>query len=233
MSSASQQSLETILAELDNLKSASVLSDDKFSSFTRAFNEMLDQVKLDQARADSRIFVEAKYEFVGTEANDLSLKPGMKIEVLEKLNADWWRGQAVDSGTVGIFPSNYIEVIESKNGATANNTIAETPAKKSGYYGKKSESDPKPFNPKTEYSPPPNYQVQSFDNQHANYQHPSQLQAQHTQPPVQYEQEYPQQPVIVEQQPQRRHHPVLHRFGEAAIFGAGAAVGADIVNSIL
>lgn len=228
MPSTPQQSLETILAELESLKSAKILSDQDFTSHHEFFNKTLTKVKEDQAKAESRIFVEAKYEFTGTEANDLSLKPNMRIQVLEKLNADWWRGQAVESGAVGIFPSNYVEVVDSKSTQAINSLDEKAAVKKTGYYGKKSDSDSKPFDPKSEYSPPPNYQLQANNQQ--NYQQPPNNQ--NYQQPVQYQQEY-QQPVIVEQQqPERRHHPVLQRFGEAAIFGAGAAVGADIVNHI-
>jgi hypothetical protein len=52
---------------------------------------------------------EALYDYQQKDPSDLALFKGCQIQVLEKLNADWWRGRDLISGREGIFPSNYVE----------------------------------------------------------------------------------------------------------------------------
>ncbi|KAI0029104.1 SH3 domain-containing protein [Vararia minispora EC-137] len=51
------------------------------------------------------------YNENGSELNDLSFRPGDIIEVVAESNADWWTGRA--NGREGLFPSNYVEKIDS------------------------------------------------------------------------------------------------------------------------
>ena len=54
----------------------------------------------------------ALHEFKATDPGDLGMKPGQVVVVLDKVgDSDWWRGRGVD-GREGIFPSNYVEVVE-------------------------------------------------------------------------------------------------------------------------
>ena len=54
----------------------------------------------------------ALYEFAATDSGDLGLKKGQVVAVVDKVgNGDWWKGRATN-GRMGIFPSNYVEVLE-------------------------------------------------------------------------------------------------------------------------
>ena len=51
--------------------------------------------------------VRGLYEFVASEAGELSFHRGDIITVIESAYKDWWRGSL--HGVVGIFPTNYVE----------------------------------------------------------------------------------------------------------------------------
>lgn len=55
-------------------------------------------------------YVRALYDFTASEAGELSFRAGDVLEVLDSVYRDWWRGEL--RGTQGIFPVNYVEVIE-------------------------------------------------------------------------------------------------------------------------
>ncbi|KAK9696804.1 Peroxisomal membrane protein PAS20 [Basidiobolus ranarum] len=64
-------------------------------------------------------FARAMYDFNGDNNVELSLKRGDVIAVLSKTDlngqpSDWWRGR-LRSGQVGIFPSNYVEILDKKS----------------------------------------------------------------------------------------------------------------------
>lgn len=166
-------------------------------------------------------FAEAIYDYAPQQSDDLKLSKGDKVTVLEKLSDAWWKGSA--NGKVGVFPANYVKLLSS-NGSSAESRSA--------------------------VAPPPSYQQQ----QQPYYQQP--VQQQYYQQPIQqpyYQQSsstlnipsqipvgqpVQQQPQVVqvEQQPQKHHHSGLKKFGsklgDAAIFGAGATMGSDLINSI-
>lgn len=52
-------------------------------------------------------FVKALYEFDGEAHNELSLRPGMIVEVKQEVSSDWWIGES--GGRSGMFPSSYTE----------------------------------------------------------------------------------------------------------------------------
>lgn len=51
---------------------------------------------------------EALWAFPGTEPGDLSFQAGDKLEVLEKVKDDWWKGRIVGREPTGLFPSSYV-----------------------------------------------------------------------------------------------------------------------------
>jgi len=54
----------------------------------------------------------AQFDFQATDAGDLGMKQGQVVIVLDKVgNGDWWKGRNAD-GKEGIFPSNYVEVLD-------------------------------------------------------------------------------------------------------------------------
>lgn len=47
------------------------------------------------------------YDFLPEKPEDLALRAGDTVEVLES-NGDWWRGRC--NGSQGLFPSNYVQI---------------------------------------------------------------------------------------------------------------------------
>ena len=58
----------------------------------------------------------ALYAYNPTDAGDVALLPSDRIAVLEYMNAEWWKGRNERTGQEGIFPRNYVKVIDEKNG---------------------------------------------------------------------------------------------------------------------
>ncbi|WVW79425.1 hypothetical protein I302_101394 [Kwoniella bestiolae CBS 10118] len=54
------------------------------------------------------------YDFITTTEGDLNFKNGQVVIVLDKVGSDgqWWKGYSPVSGRTGIFPANYVEVVE-------------------------------------------------------------------------------------------------------------------------
>ena len=52
---------------------------------------------------------EATFDYAGTAADELTFKEGDKIIILEKTNADWWRGKI--GGMEGLFPANHANML--------------------------------------------------------------------------------------------------------------------------
>ncbi|RQM05354.1 hypothetical protein DH86_00001906 [Scytalidium sp. 3C] len=165
----------------------------------------------------------ALYRYAESNPNDCQLEPGDILAVYEHMNADWWMGKNTRTGVVGIFPRNYVEPI-----------AAPPPGPPVGYN-----------NP-----PPPAYFDPAYNN---NGGYPGQPQygqkapgpyGQQPPPPGPsdpYNSSAP--PMAVANQPPGGQQPGGGKVGEygkkfgkklgnAAIFGAGATLGADVVNSI-
>lgn len=57
-----------------------------------------------------RQLVRALYNYDATEDSELSFKANEKLIVLQKDDSGWWQGEL--NGRVGMFPSNFVEVID-------------------------------------------------------------------------------------------------------------------------
>lgn len=57
----------------------------------------------------------ALYAYTPTDAGDLALQQNDRIQVLEHMNTDWWRGRNERTGLEGIFPRSYVNVVDEKN----------------------------------------------------------------------------------------------------------------------
>ena len=53
---------------------------------------------------------EALYDYDGQQSDELTIRPGDVIYVTDKIDEDWWQGNL--DGTIGIFPANYVEEVE-------------------------------------------------------------------------------------------------------------------------
>lgn len=213
------RSLTNVRTELEFLRDSNVISE-------QVYNNILDQIPIkydpNQSRTSTNTplspppqapptnatgeYVEALYEFQPQQNGDLHIRPGDKIEVLEKLSPEWFKGRC--NGNVGMFPSNYVKP------AFSNNTsmVKVEPPQYS-----QSSQPPQPSQPpqQMQYQPP-------FPPPSTGY---------YQQPAPQ-----PQQIIIQQEQPQNTGSSQLKKFGSklgnAAIFGAGATLGSDLVNSI-
>lgn len=47
------------------------------------------------------------YDYEAQQDDELSITPGERIQVTQKIDADWWEGNL--DGKIGIFPANYVE----------------------------------------------------------------------------------------------------------------------------
>lgn len=185
-------------------------------------------------------YCKVSYEYQAVEADDLNLSKGDKLAVTEHLSEDWWKGHKKGSTQVGVFPSNYVSVISQQEfelNSVIRNAVAAPPSEKL-------EHNYQPLYSPQEYSQPPPQQYSPY--QAPQQYPPQQLQqqpsyggyAQYPPPSTNY---YPQQqapPPQQEPQPEQQLQSSGHlrkfgsKLGNAAIFGAGATIGGDIVNSI-
>jgi hypothetical protein len=149
----------------------------------------------------------ALYRYADADPRDLNLETNDHISVTEKLNPEWWQGKNVRTGEEGIFPANYVRV---ENGPSA---LALNSEKSPSYMYEQ---------PRQNNSGYPGSQ---------QYQSP---------PPVQDPYAGPTPPMAMANQPnprtpgkgQEMGKKFGKKLGNAAIFGAGATIGGNIVNSI-
>ncbi|KAM5157248.1 SH3 and cysteine-rich domain-containing protein [Mantella aurantiaca] len=55
------------------------------------------------------VFV-ALYRFIPQESEDLAMRPGDKITILDDSNEDWWKGRIEDR--IGYFPANFVQKVQ-------------------------------------------------------------------------------------------------------------------------
>ena len=53
------------------------------------------------------------YDFVAEESEELSLKKGDVVEVLDKEDPNWWLVKEQTGERQGLVPSNYIQLVKS------------------------------------------------------------------------------------------------------------------------
>lgn len=56
----------------------------------------------------------ALYAYKPTDAGDLALQQNDRVQVIEHMNNDWWRGRNERTGLEGIFPRSYVTVLDEK-----------------------------------------------------------------------------------------------------------------------
>ena len=188
------------------------------------------------------------YDYNAQEAGDLELKKDDKVAVLEHLSEDWWKGYR--SGTspadAGVFPSNYVTVISQQEFELQRGSApVPLPDSKDTLNDKTTYNDqyaPPQYSP-NQYAPPMNQQpsyggYSQYPPPLTNYYPPPQQQMVPMGQPAPQPVAQPmaaQDPQLYQQQ-SGGSHPHLKKFGSkfgnAAIFGAGATVGSNIVNSI-
>lgn len=122
----------------------------------------------------------ALYAYTPTDPGDLALQPHDRVQVLEHMNADWWRGRNERTNLEGIFPRSYVNVIDEKS------VVAHPPPSSYGNMPLEVSQSGSSVNPE--------------DKKNGKFEEHGKK--------------------------------IGKKFGNAAIFGAGATVGSNIVNSI-
>ncbi|TIA69040.1 SH3-domain-containing protein [Aureobasidium pullulans] len=74
----------------------------------------------------------ALYAYNGTDPGDLELQPNDHINVMEYMNAEWWKGRSSRTGQEGIFPRSYVRVIENALPQSAPTSYGNMPLEVSG-----------------------------------------------------------------------------------------------------
>jgi hypothetical protein len=59
-----------------------------------------------------------QYDYEKAEDNELQLREGEYVTNIEMVDEDWWMGEN-SQGETGLFPSNYVELVEDDGGAPA------------------------------------------------------------------------------------------------------------------
>ncbi|CAL5866206.1 uncharacterized protein PFLUO_LOCUS413 [Penicillium psychrofluorescens] len=123
----------------------------------------------------------ALYAYTPTDPGDLAIQPRDRIQVIEHMNDDWWRGRNERTNLEGIFPRSYVELLNGKQPVS---------------------------------SPPPT----SYGNMPLDVSQGGSPSAQPNDPKS--------------DKFQRGGKKFGKKLGNAAIFGAGATAGSNLVNSI-
>ncbi|KAK0628593.1 SH3 domain-containing protein [Bombardia bombarda] len=163
----------------------------------------------------------ALYKYVASDARDCSFERDDRIAVYDYMNTDWWMGRNLRTGQEGIFPKSYVETEQQQNQQQAvqplpvNNGWSEKttggfpPANSGGYPGAGYQPPPQPMYGGTYPPQPPAGQVNPYNP--------------NAPPPGQPE----------EESGVSKHGKKFgKKLGNAAIFGAGATIGSNLVNSI-
>ena len=59
-----------------------------------------------------------QYDYEKAEDNELELREGEYVTDIDMVDTDWWMGRN-ERGEVGLFPSNYVELVDDSGGASA------------------------------------------------------------------------------------------------------------------
>ncbi|KAI0388575.1 SH3-domain-containing protein [Xylariaceae sp. FL0594] len=149
----------------------------------------------------------ALYAYQAVDERDLSFERDDQIAVHEYMNDDWWMGRNERTGAEGIFPKSYVQADAEKDGAgfyaPSQPTYASPSPAAAGYGGA--------------YPPPP--KAQNPYNSHV--------------PPMAISQGgEPAGNTGGKSKVSEQGKKFGKKLGNAAIFGAGATIGGNIVNSI-
>ncbi|ODV87514.1 hypothetical protein CANARDRAFT_6045 [[Candida] arabinofermentans NRRL YB-2248] len=258
MSASINRSLTTVKTELEFLKESNVITSELFDQIVGSLpgkwstgmepagiitvGTTLTQTQTQTSTSTSNSkqveLAEAIYDYKAQESEDLSFKQGDKIQIIERTSDAWWKGTL--NGNSGMFPSNYVKVLGTVPPAAAPPVIKEDLTSSShtapaapppGYY----QQQLQPIFASPQMMPYPAQQQQ----QQPMMGQPMYNQSQQSLTPMTVVQSAPPQEMQQQQQQQHHDHKVGnaakkfgHKLGNAAIFGAGASIGSNIVNSI-
>ncbi|GAA5992255.1 hypothetical protein JCM5350_006325 [Sporobolomyces pararoseus] len=193
----------------------------------------------------------AVWNYTKSQPDDLGFQQGDVIDILEEVNADWWKGSL--RGETGLFPSNHVERIQTRappppppsHVAPYNvgysqppSTFSPPPPPLHSHYG----APPPPSGPQYAYQQPQNYSSSSEKQPQPQQFYQSGPPQQHYVPPPP-----PPQTVMVsnqslpmtEEEKKKKKFPggqlgktVGHAFAGGAGFGVGSALTSNAINAI-
>lgn len=174
----------------------------------------------------SNQYVQATYDWPGEQKGDLDIQKGDVIEILQKKSPEWYEGRL--NGRVGMFPTNYVRSYDPSENHhhhhQSRDRAATPPPPASSPYP--AAPPPQQLAPPPQYAAPPPQQY---------YAPPPVVQQAPFPPPSTgyYQQQQPQTIVVHENTGSSGWGSGIgSKLGNAALFGAGSAFGADIVNDI-
>ncbi|KAI1854169.1 hypothetical protein JX266_001310 [Neoarthrinium moseri] len=149
----------------------------------------------------------ALYKYTAADDRDLSFERDDRVAVFEYMNDDWWMGKNQRTGLEGIFPKNYVEIDHSAGAGGF-------PGEKAGFYAP---SQPTYASPAPGGYPAPPPQQNPYN---ANV------------PPMAVAEGSNGQQASAGGKGGEMGKKFGKKLGNAAIFGAGATLGGNLVNSI-
>lgn len=144
----------------------------------------------------------ALYKYQAADDRDLSLEKDDPVVVHEYMNDDWWMGRNTRTGAEGIFPKNYVQVDNEKTGFYAPTQPVYAASPSSGSAHGAYPPPPQTHNPYNSHAPP--MAVATGDDGGS----------------------------AGKGKVNEHGKKFGKKLGNAAIFGAGATIGSNIVNSI-
>jgi hypothetical protein len=57
--------------------------------------------------------------FQAADETEISFDPGQLITNIDQIDPGWWQGLAPDGATYGLFPANYVEVVDEEKAKQA------------------------------------------------------------------------------------------------------------------
>jgi len=187
------------------------------------------------------------YNEDGNDPQDLSFQPGDIIEIVQETNNDWWTGRY--NGREGLFPSTYVEKLSSApSSRPPAPPVPRTSTFKSNYNNNYSDSRPlgSPAAPNPTYPPyvppgppPPGAYGPPPTGYYQSPPPPAPMYNNYGPPPpgpVMVSASAPPAPVDADPPKKSRFGGMGNTLATAAVgglgFGAGSAIGSDVVNSI-
>ena len=49
-----------------------------------------------------------EHDYAAAQSDELTIKSGDRVEILEKIDANWWRAKHLGSGKEGLVPVSYL-----------------------------------------------------------------------------------------------------------------------------
>lgn len=185
----------------------------------------------------------ALYRYHAADTRDLSFERDDKIQVHEYMNADWWMGRNTRTGAEGIFPKTYVAVEHTEPPAPPPQQRAQPgygpPQGQPGYsqpgYGQTPVQQlwPPPGQPQQQqYAPPQQNPYNSSVPPMAVANQGSSTEGQQQQPQGEGQQQNGEEGKDGAGKAKEYGEKFGKKLGNAAIFGAGATLGGNLVNSI-